>query len=406
MKFFAKFAVLLSLLLLATASLGLCAGNEDPELKGEALHFKVNHPSPTDADEESATPEKAEAPAHFEFISPKNPIQERGEEPASAEVTPEKAEAPTHFELISPKNHIQEKGEEPVSAEVTPEKADEAVEDKGTPPSIRFTDKNVLPPDSHPAVEAEREIDFEDHPKAPADPKSVELDYLYPRFTKYLGYRPSYFSISEELVSGNAKNPTFNFSTYAPLSVAMGLVYHVDPRLSIEVAFALASFHATANVLAFYTLQDSSTTVILGTFMPYYCFRLGYSSVQVCPGFGIGADGYPIMQFDSNSVLSLHSYEDMILRGALRFLMPLTRLSVLTARVGYDQGLFNSASTGIQATLHQDTWAEFGFQTAVTPKTDFQIGFRVDKKVTDFQQLPDVWVDSAMLYSLFFGFRL
>ena len=234
-------------------------------------------------------------------------------------------------------------------------------------------------------------------------PEDVYLDYTFPRLSFYFDYRPGYFSITQTLTSGATASTAFNFSSYAPFSIAFGSTYEISPRLSIQAAFSVATYTAAANNLAFYTLNQSSTTILLATLTPYYCFRPGASLLQICPGVGLGVDGFPIMEFEQNNGLSLNSFEDMIVRATVKFAYPLTRLTTAELRLGLDDGLLDSASSGIQVTSHRTYWGQVALSTQQTPKLGFLTGVRVEQKDTQFQQAPDSWSDSATTYLLFLG---
>ena len=163
-----------------------------------------------------------------------------------------------------------------------------------------------------------------------------EVFSVYPGYPKHqvaLGIRP--YSVS---TNWSYSGQDFAFTTS---SVGYGVTYSFQPtpRLLLEAEYSGYGLEAPASSVDPYIVKASSTRLESVFFKGAYCF-FGDSSFfrQLCPGIDIGYDTYPVLDFVSSTNLQLSQVRDIILGLNLAYQIPMTDLTRLRIKAGYNRG--------------------------------------------------------------------
>jgi hypothetical protein len=165
-------------------------------------------------------------------------------------------------------------------------------------------------------------------------------------FKTYVGYPKQLGGVSLEVLNlasaWSYQSNTYNFTS---ASTAIGLNYRleVSPLWDMEVEYSHYSISMNAATVGTgineFIFDSSSVSFDNYALKTDYCFisrTLFYR--KLCPGFKVGNDGYPIVNFVGNSELSLTRIQDYIIGVSVLYQEPFSDKFLFKAVVGYNYG--------------------------------------------------------------------
>ena len=167
-------------------------------------------------------------------------------------------------------------------------------------------------------------------------------------FKAYIGYPKHQLGVYvQPMTLGSSFSRATDSYNFTNSSTAIGLDYRLQmtPLWNMEIDYSHYSMSMTGAQIGNKTFNDSTVNFDNYFFKNRFCF-IGKSTFyrQLCPGFDIGNDGYPIINYIDNTHLALTRVQDIILGLNVTYQEPFSEKFVfkVTAGFNYGTGLGNS----------------------------------------------------------------
>ena len=217
-------------------------------------------------------------------------------------------------------------------------------------------------------------MQFKDPGEAPLGTPRPEYADSLPEetpFKTYIGYPKHQIGAYVKQMSLSS-NWTYGSNTYnfTSPSTGLGLNYRlmVTPLWNIEVDYIHYSMNLDESKIGSQFKILSSTA----TFDDYsvkgsYCF-IGKATFyrQICPGILIGNDGYPVLNFESGSLLSLTKVKDVVIGASIAYQEPFTESLLFKIIAGYNYGTGIGNSGYLTSKKNSSYFVDPGLEWTIT----------------------------------------
>ncbi|MGZ3721434.1 MAG: hypothetical protein ACXVA9_00805, partial [Bdellovibrionales bacterium] len=191
-----------------------------------------------------------------------------------------------------------------------------------------------------------------------------------------LGIYAAPTAISSKWAGGDGA--AYNFTTSA---TALGVNYRVlmTPLWSMEVDYQHYTMKLDPTTLKVgsttFAFEDSKVSFDNYFLRNRFCL-IGKSTFyqQLCPGFDIGNDGYPIVNYTSNTSLALARVQDIIIGVNLAYQAPFGEKFLFRAVVGYNYGTGIGNSGYLTSKNNSSLYGNAGFEWNVTEHNIITLG--------------------------------
>jgi hypothetical protein len=243
--------------------------------------------------------------------------------------------------------------------------------------------------------------------KKPEDKPIVEEKpkvYLgYPKGDYGISLNPGLYSFSQTLVNTGSK---FNFSNFSASDFSLSFRARTSPSVLLGLDFNYHSVSTAAADLQQFQIASSSVSVISTVIYGAYCYSLGDAAHKICPGIDLGVDTYPILEFESNTSLTLKKLNDVSVGPSLTYLSPLGGKMSMRMEASYRVGLKQGQAAGY--TMNSDHVFALGAEglapVGKTARISFGAGVR--SQSASFSHLQDRWQMSNVSYLFSLGYRI
>jgi hypothetical protein len=171
-------------------------------------------------------------------------------------------------------------------------------------------------------------------------------------------------------------------------------------------SFSQTLVNTAAADLQQFQIASSSVSVISTVLYGAYCYSLGDAAHKICPGIDLGVDTYPILEFESNTSLTLKKLRDVSVGPSLTYLSPLGGKMSMRLEASYRIGLKQGQAAGY--TMNSDHVFALGAEglAPVGKSARISFGAGVRSESASFSHLQDQWQMSNVSYLFSLGYRI
>lgn len=208
-------------------------------------------------------------------------------------------------------------------------------------------------------------VDEEEEQKQAAKKKAdtaAEAQKDAEEFKSYVGYPKHQFGVHlapKHVASSWTQNSTtYNFNSTA---FAYGLDYNfiITPRITVGIDYTHYSLSMSAATADIYNFASSSANFDDYFAKFSYCFISDESfERRFCPGFTLGNDSYPVLQYIDRTTLGITNVSDFVLGLSALGTWPIKSLFIIKAKVGFNIGTGSGSSGAVTSKTNSSYYGD------------------------------------------------
>jgi hypothetical protein len=226
----------------------------------------------------------------------------------------------------------------------------------------------------------------------------------YPKKEIILSYNPGVNGFKNVLTSRN--DYTFNFTNNSIANFDASFRYNtsVEDFFGIAVNMMRVTVPAFRDTTAGFSIDETSVYLTSFLFSGYFCTLGATSYNKICPGFEVGLDSYPVLDFVNNSRLDLVEIRDMVIGPSLIYTKPLGPELNLMTKVSYAYGLATGQSNKLGVRGNQRVSGQIGVEFP-WQNTYLDILGGLDYRTAKVRSTDDEWQMTNLAYNARLGVR-
>lgn len=230
---------------------------------------------------------------------------------------------------------------------------------------------------------------------------AIPTFYGYPRFEYGLAYNPSFVGFKQSLGSLQ-----YNIAGYNYMTLSTYATIQFRPENSITLSASFMQLATKEKDFSGVGLKSSEANILTMQASFDHCFFFDNFYNRMCVGPQFGVDGFPVLDFISNTEMRLTQLRDMMAGLHLNYYYPVNKNFVSKTNISYDYGL----TQGQNETLRLTADAKLALATVVEwphgDKAFWHVGLGVENRSAKFtNNLNDSWKTEMLNYTIMAGYK-
>ncbi len=181
----------------------------------------------------------------------------------------------------------------------------------------------------------------------------------YPRWEVAVALNPS----SNGFKQDNNTLGTLNYTSTSPMGLDLSAKLIPNPEVYYQVSYNYQTVGVNDAVLAaLFTIKESKAVIDSFLVGGGYCFIFNNFYNKLCPGFELGIDSYPSLDFTDNTNIQIAKIRDMVAGINLNWQYPVIYNVKFQSKLGYLSGLKIGQSSNLGVTKNSKMTLDAGFE--------------------------------------------